>query len=173
MRTRTAASWPTSSGGLSRCRVVPICASKSTSHPGSKTGTISSGLGQSHRCPVARRKRRPPEGSAMLDSNSLPKTTTESGSSPSATRALRRAPLEDSANVTPELHVDVKTAARLPGVSSHDFEVAINVARRPIPRPRTTLWVADITYVRLGCADVSPAWSGMRFQARSSAGVWV
>jgi transposase InsO family protein len=38
--------------------------------------------------------------------------------------------------------------------SRHDFEVAINVARRLIPTAMNQLWVADITYVRLGRADV-------------------
>ena len=38
--------------------------------------------------------------------------------------------------------------------SKHDFEVAINVARRLIPTAMNQLWVADITYVRLGRADV-------------------
>ena len=38
--------------------------------------------------------------------------------------------------------------------SGHDFEVAINVARRLTPTAINQLWVADITYVRLGRADV-------------------
>ena len=38
--------------------------------------------------------------------------------------------------------------------SRHDFEVAINVARRLTPTAINQLWVADITYVRLGRADV-------------------
>ena len=38
--------------------------------------------------------------------------------------------------------------------SGHDFEVAINVARRLTPTAVNQLWVADITYVRLGRADV-------------------
>ena len=38
--------------------------------------------------------------------------------------------------------------------SEHDFEVAINVARRLTPTAVNQLWVADITYVRLGCVDV-------------------
>ena len=38
--------------------------------------------------------------------------------------------------------------------SRHDFEVAINVARRLIPTAINQLWVADITYVRLGRVDV-------------------
>ena len=38
--------------------------------------------------------------------------------------------------------------------SEHDFEVAINVARRLTPTAVNQLWVADITYVRLGRADV-------------------
>jgi transposase InsO family protein len=38
--------------------------------------------------------------------------------------------------------------------SKHDFEVAINVARRLIPTAMNQLWVADITYVRLGRVDV-------------------
>jgi putative transposase len=38
--------------------------------------------------------------------------------------------------------------------SKHDFEVAINVARRLTPTAINQLWVADITYVRLGRADV-------------------
>ena len=38
--------------------------------------------------------------------------------------------------------------------SEHDFEVAVNVARRLVPTAIDQLWVADITYVRLGQADV-------------------
>jgi putative transposase len=38
--------------------------------------------------------------------------------------------------------------------SEHDFEVAINITRRMIPTAVNQLWVADITYVRLGGADV-------------------
>jgi putative transposase len=38
--------------------------------------------------------------------------------------------------------------------SGHDFEVAVNVARRLIPAAINQLWVADITYVRLGRVDV-------------------
>jgi putative transposase len=38
--------------------------------------------------------------------------------------------------------------------SRHDFEVALNVARRLIPTAINQLWVADITYVRLGRVDV-------------------
>jgi transposase InsO family protein len=38
--------------------------------------------------------------------------------------------------------------------SGHDFEVAINVARRLTPTAINQLWVADITYVRLGRVDV-------------------
>jgi putative transposase len=38
--------------------------------------------------------------------------------------------------------------------SRHDFEVAPNVARRLIPTAINQLWVADITYVRLGRVDV-------------------
>jgi transposase InsO family protein len=38
--------------------------------------------------------------------------------------------------------------------SKHDFEVAINVARRLTPTAANQLWAADITYVRLGRADV-------------------
>ena len=38
--------------------------------------------------------------------------------------------------------------------SKHDLEVAINVARRLTPTAIDQLWVADITYVRLGRADV-------------------
>jgi putative transposase len=38
--------------------------------------------------------------------------------------------------------------------SGHDFEVALNVARRLIPTAINQLWVADITYVRLGRVDV-------------------
>jgi putative transposase len=38
--------------------------------------------------------------------------------------------------------------------SEHDFDVAVNVARRLTPRAANQLWVADITYVRLGCVDV-------------------
>jgi putative transposase len=38
--------------------------------------------------------------------------------------------------------------------SKHDFEVAVNVARRLTPTAMNQLWVADITYVRLGRADV-------------------
>lgn len=38
--------------------------------------------------------------------------------------------------------------------SGHDFEVAVNVARRLIPTAINQLWVADITYVRLGRVDV-------------------
>lgn len=38
--------------------------------------------------------------------------------------------------------------------SQHDLEVAVNVARRLTPTAVNQLWVADITYVRLGRADV-------------------
>jgi putative transposase len=38
--------------------------------------------------------------------------------------------------------------------SGHEFEVALNVARRLIPTAINQLWVADITYVRLGRVDV-------------------
>jgi putative transposase len=38
--------------------------------------------------------------------------------------------------------------------SKHDFEVAVNAARRLTPTAMNQLWVADITYVRLGRADV-------------------
>jgi putative transposase len=38
--------------------------------------------------------------------------------------------------------------------SGHDFEVALNVARRLIPTAINQLWVADITYVRLAQVDV-------------------
>lgn len=38
--------------------------------------------------------------------------------------------------------------------SDHAFEVAINVARRLTPTAINQLWVADITYVRLGRVDV-------------------
>jgi transposase InsO family protein len=38
--------------------------------------------------------------------------------------------------------------------SQHDFDVAVNVARRLTPTAANQLWVADITYVRLGCVDV-------------------
>lgn len=38
--------------------------------------------------------------------------------------------------------------------SKHDFEVAVNVARRLTPTAANQLWVADLTYVRLGCVDV-------------------
>jgi putative transposase len=38
--------------------------------------------------------------------------------------------------------------------SKHDFEVAVNIARRLTPTAMNQLWVADITYVRLGRADV-------------------
>jgi transposase InsO family protein len=38
--------------------------------------------------------------------------------------------------------------------SGHDLEVAVNVARRLIPTAINQLWVADITYVRLGRVDV-------------------
>jgi transposase InsO family protein len=38
--------------------------------------------------------------------------------------------------------------------SRHDFEVAVNVARRLTPTAINQLWVADITYVRLGSVDV-------------------
>jgi putative transposase len=38
--------------------------------------------------------------------------------------------------------------------SGHDYEIAINVARRLTPTAINQLWVADITYVRLGRADV-------------------
>ena len=38
--------------------------------------------------------------------------------------------------------------------SGHDFEVALNVARRLTPTAINQLWVADITYVRLGRTDV-------------------
>lgn len=38
--------------------------------------------------------------------------------------------------------------------SGHDLEIAINVARRMTPTAINQLWVADITYVRLGRVDV-------------------
>jgi putative transposase len=38
--------------------------------------------------------------------------------------------------------------------SGHDFEIALNVARRLIPTAINQLWVADITYVRLARVDV-------------------
>ncbi|MBV9037661.1 MAG: IS3 family transposase, partial [Acidobacteriaceae bacterium] len=38
--------------------------------------------------------------------------------------------------------------------SEHEFEVALNVARQLIPTAINQLWVADITYVRLGRVDV-------------------
>jgi putative transposase len=38
--------------------------------------------------------------------------------------------------------------------SGHDFEVAVNVARRLTPTAINQLWVADITYVCLGRVDV-------------------
>ena len=38
--------------------------------------------------------------------------------------------------------------------SEHDFDVAINVARRLTPTATNQFWVADLTYVRLGCVDV-------------------
>ncbi|HEY0745848.1 MAG TPA: IS3 family transposase [Steroidobacteraceae bacterium] len=38
--------------------------------------------------------------------------------------------------------------------SKHDLEVSINVARRLTPTAINQLWVADITYVRLGRSDV-------------------
>ena len=38
--------------------------------------------------------------------------------------------------------------------SKHDLEVSINVARRLTPTAVDQLWVADITYVRLGRVDV-------------------
>jgi len=38
--------------------------------------------------------------------------------------------------------------------SGHDFEVALNVARRLIPTAINQLWVADIRYVRLAQVDV-------------------
>lgn len=38
--------------------------------------------------------------------------------------------------------------------SKHNLEIAINVARRLTPTAINQLWVADITYVRLGRADV-------------------
>ncbi len=38
--------------------------------------------------------------------------------------------------------------------SGHDLEIALNVARQLTPTAVNQLWVADITYVRLGCADV-------------------
>jgi transposase InsO family protein len=38
--------------------------------------------------------------------------------------------------------------------SGHDFEVAVNVARQLTPTAINQLWVADITYVRLGRVDV-------------------
>ena len=38
--------------------------------------------------------------------------------------------------------------------SGHDFEVAVNVARRLTPTAVNQLWAADITYVRLGRVDV-------------------
>ena len=56
--------------------------------------------------------------------------------------------------------------------SGHDFEVALNVARRLIPTAINQLWVADITYVRLAQADVFPAIVMDAFSAGSSAGTW-
>jgi putative transposase len=38
--------------------------------------------------------------------------------------------------------------------SGHDFEIAVNVARRLTATAINQLWVADITYVRLGRVDV-------------------
>jgi transposase InsO family protein len=38
--------------------------------------------------------------------------------------------------------------------SGHDLEIAINLARRMTPTAINQLWVADITYVRLGRVDV-------------------
>ena len=38
--------------------------------------------------------------------------------------------------------------------SGHDLEIAVNVARQLTPTAVNQLWVADITYVRLGRADV-------------------
>jgi putative transposase len=38
--------------------------------------------------------------------------------------------------------------------SRHDFDVALNLARRMKPTAINQLWVADITYVRLGRVDV-------------------
>ena len=38
--------------------------------------------------------------------------------------------------------------------SGHDLEIAVNVARRLTPTAVNQLWVADITYVRLGRVDV-------------------
>jgi putative transposase len=38
--------------------------------------------------------------------------------------------------------------------SKHDCDVALNVARRLTPTAANQLWVADITYVRLGVVDV-------------------
>jgi putative transposase len=38
--------------------------------------------------------------------------------------------------------------------SGHDLEVALNIARRLTPTAINQLWVADITYVRLGRVDV-------------------
>jgi putative transposase len=38
--------------------------------------------------------------------------------------------------------------------SEHDFDVAVNIARRLTPTAANQLWVADMTYVRLGLVDV-------------------
>jgi transposase InsO family protein len=38
--------------------------------------------------------------------------------------------------------------------SGHDLEIAVNLARRLTATAINQLWVADITYVRLGCVDV-------------------
>jgi putative transposase len=38
--------------------------------------------------------------------------------------------------------------------SGHDFEVALNIARRLVPTATDQIWVADITYVRLAQVDV-------------------
>src|SRR3954449_2742945 len=54
----------------------------------------------------------------------------------------------DLVNMMGERSVELSTDSR------HDFEVAINVARRLIPTAINQLWVADITYVRLGRVDV-------------------
>jgi hypothetical protein len=56
--------------------------------------------------------------------------------------------------------------------SGHDFEVAVNVARRLIPTAINQLWVADITYVRLGRVDVFPAVVMDCFPVGSLAGTW-
>jgi len=56
--------------------------------------------------------------------------------------------------------------------SGHDFEVAVNVARRLIPTAINQLWVADITYVRLGRQTCFWRSSWMCSRAGSSAGTW-